>query len=85
MMVALIFPGTWTCNLIDNSIWYFVRGGRGENLEPYSHNNNDSFFKWIDNQFAAKTTARRSLIVYPEGHRNTTDNALDLKVGFIRV
>ena len=77
MMVALLLPGTWLCTFIDNSVWYFVRGGRGKDLEP--------FFKWIDEKFNSKRTLRKSLIVYPEGHRNTTDKPLPLKKGFIRV
>ena len=77
MMVAVLFPGTWLCTFMDNSVWYFIRGGRGSNLEP--------FFEWIDKQFEARRTLRRSLIVYPEGHRNITDHPLPLKKGFIRV
>ena len=75
-MVALLFPGTWLCTFLDNSVWYFIRGGRGDNLEP--------FFKWIDGNFNSRRTVRRSLIVYPEGHRNLTDKPLPLKRGFIR-
>eukprot|EP00826_Nyctotherus_ovalis_P030032 TRINITY_DN2383_c0_g6_i1.p2 TRINITY_DN2383_c0_g6~~TRINITY_DN2383_c0_g6_i1.p2 ORF type:complete len:158 (+),score=0.93 TRINITY_DN2383_c0_g6_i1:511-984(+) len=77
MMVAVLLPGTWLCTFMDNSVWYFVRGGRGSNLEP--------FFKWIDDNFEARRTQRRSLIVYPEGHRNTKSHPLPLKKGFIRV
>lgn len=77
MMVALLLPGTWLCTFMDNSVWYFVRGGRGKNLEP--------FFKWVDDNFEARRTFRRSLIVYPEGHRNSKDDPLPLKKGFIRV
>ena len=45
----------------------------------------DRFFDWIDRKFEERRTQRRSLIVYPEGHRNTTDHPLPLKKGFIRV
>jgi len=76
MLVAILFPGTWLCTFLDNSVWYFVRGGRGDDLEP--------FFKWIDKNFNARHTLRKSLIVYPEGHRNLTDKPLPLKKGFIR-
>ena len=77
MMVAILFPGTWVCTCLENTVWYFVRGGRGNQL--------NSFFSWLDKNIASKFTQRKSFIVFPEGHRNTTNNPLPLKRGLIRV
>jgi len=76
MLVAFIFPLVWLSTRRHNTVWYFVRGGRGENLEP--------FFKWIDSNFAHESTIRKSLIVYPEGHRNLKSEPLPLKTGMLR-
>ncbi|MDR3547959.1 MAG: hypothetical protein P4M11_06810 [Candidatus Pacebacteria bacterium] len=35
MLVAIAFPGAWIGTRLDNSVWFFVRGGRGQDLEPY--------------------------------------------------
>jgi len=77
MMVAIIFPGTWVCTCLENTVWYFVRGGRGSNLEQ--------FYLWMDRNILSRFTQRKSLIVFPEGHRNTTNYPLPLKKGLIRV
>ena len=42
--VAYVFPYYWIWSLITKAVWFFKRGGRGSNLEP--------FFKWIDFKFA---------------------------------
>jgi len=76
-MVAIIFPGTWLLIFMENTVWYFIRGGRGDNLEP--------FFTWIDKNFSSIFTQRKSLIVFPEGHRNITNNPYPLKKGLIKV
>jgi hypothetical protein len=33
MLVALLFPFMGLRTYMDNTVWYFVRGGRGEDLE----------------------------------------------------
>jgi len=59
-----------------NSIWFFKRGGRGDNLEP--------FFKMLDRNFNYFITARYHLVCFPEGHRSVKPYMLPLKEGMIR-
>ena len=33
MMVAVVFPLSYVCAWPINSVWFFVRGGRGEKLD----------------------------------------------------
>mmetsp|Transcript_16945 Transcript_16945/g.16614 ORF Transcript_16945/g.16614 Transcript_16945/m.16614 type:complete len:293 (+) Transcript_16945:59-937(+) len=59
-----------------NSIWFFKRGGRGEDLEP--------FFQFLDKNFNFFMTARAHLCCFPEGHRSVKPYMLPLKTGMIR-
>jgi len=76
MLLALVFPLTWLLTCSQNQVWFFVRGGRGENLE--------SLFQWLDKKFASKANLRTNLGIYPEGHRNQTNEPLELKKGMIK-
>lgn len=33
MLIAIVFPLAYVCAYPINSVWYFVRGGRGNDLE----------------------------------------------------
>ena len=35
MLVAIVFPLAYVLALPENSVWYFIRGGRGEKLEKF--------------------------------------------------
>ena len=59
-----------------NSIWFFKRGGRGDDLEP--------FFKNLDKNFDWFLTARQHLSCFPEGHRSVKPYMLPLKEGMTR-
>ena len=37
MLVSLLFPCMGLSTYINNTVWYFVRGGRGDDLETYAN------------------------------------------------
>eukprot|EP01015_Nassula_variabilis_P025770 TRINITY_DN5065_c0_g1_i4.p1 TRINITY_DN5065_c0_g1~~TRINITY_DN5065_c0_g1_i4.p1 ORF type:complete len:228 (+),score=47.57 TRINITY_DN5065_c0_g1_i4:2-685(+) len=71
-LVGIVFPFFYLGSRPNNACWFFKRGGRGQNLEP--------FFKWIDEQWNNPKTKRPNLVVFPEGHRNDTDKPLALSL-----
>ena len=76
MFVAYAFPHYWIWSKFNHAIWFFNRGGRGDNLEP--------FFKWIDFKFTQTESMRNSLYVAVEGHRNRKSTPLPLKKGMVK-
>eukprot|EP00743_Colponemidia_sp_Colp-15_P002558 GILK01002773.1.p1 GENE.GILK01002773.1~~GILK01002773.1.p1 ORF type:complete len:239 (-),score=37.67 GILK01002773.1:176-892(-) len=76
-MVRAVFPLTFLATRYQNSIWFFRRGIK--NTRPYT-----KFFAWLDEMWACPNTRRPGLVVYPEGHRNTSPHPLRLKRGMIQ-
>ena len=74
--VAVAIPACYITSIFTNAVWFFKRGGRGNDLEP--------FFKWLDAKFASPLNCRPNLCVYPEGHRSHEVTPLPLKGGMIR-
>ena len=74
--VILFCPLPMIVTLFMNSVWFFKRGGRGENLEP--------FFQFLDRNFSFFMTARMHITWFPEGHRNNKPYVLPLKLGMLR-
>ena len=74
--VAYFLPTTYLLTRWMNSVFFFKRGGRGDQLHP--------FFLWLDGQFASSFTLKPGLIFYGEGHRNPRPDPLPLKRGMIR-
>lgn len=77
MTVAIWFPHFWFWSHFNKGIWFFKRGGRGTNLEP--------FYKWIDSKFEHPWCERTGLYCAVEGHRNMGSEPLKLKKGMIKV
>lgn len=75
-MVVLFVPIPSLVVLFLNSIFFFRRGGRGDNL--------DGFFKWVDSQMNWFNTQRYHLNVFPEGHRNRKPYVIPLKTGMLK-
>eukprot|EP00824_Muranothrix_gubernata_P007499 TRINITY_DN1955_c0_g1_i1.p1 TRINITY_DN1955_c0_g1~~TRINITY_DN1955_c0_g1_i1.p1 ORF type:complete len:270 (+),score=14.91 TRINITY_DN1955_c0_g1_i1:11-820(+) len=75
-MVGIAFPILFLLTQCCHCVWFFKRGGRGAKLEK--------FFKWCDNQKKWPFTTKKSLIIYPEGHRNVSSEPLTLKKGMIK-
>lgn len=74
--VIIFCPLPMMVTLFMNSIWFFKRGGRGDDLEP--------FFQFLDRNFSFFMTARHHLCCFPEGHRSVKPYMLPLKTGMIR-
>eukprot|EP00344_Euplotes_crassus_P005092 CAMPEP_0196999038 /NCGR_PEP_ID=MMETSP1380-20130617/4295_1 /TAXON_ID=5936 /ORGANISM="Euplotes crassus, Strain CT5" /LENGTH=301 /DNA_ID=CAMNT_0042415825 /DNA_START=91 /DNA_END=996 /DNA_ORIENTATION=+ len=74
--VILFCPLPMMVTLFTNSIWFFKRGGRGEDLEP--------FFQFLDRNFNFLMTSRAHLGCFPEGHRSVKPYMLPLKTGMVR-
>lgn len=74
--VIAFCPLPMIVTLVMNSIWFFKRGGRGNDLEP--------FFQFLDGNFNWFQTARYHLACFPEGHRAVKPYMLPLKEGMIR-
>ena len=74
--VIIFWPLPMIVTLVMNSIWFFKRGGRGTDLEP--------FFRFLDGNFDWFQTARYHLLVFPEGHRSVKPYMMPLKEGMIR-
>ena len=71
-------PATALTYIVDNSVWFFTRGGIHSDKSKLNE-----FYKWLDFNFNSRFTHRKSLVVYPEGHRNVTYQPLPLKLGMI--
>jgi len=74
--VIMFCPFLSIVTVFMNSIWFFKRGGRGDDLEP--------FFQFLDRNFNWFMTARHHISCFPEGHRSVKPYMLPLKSGMIR-
>lgn len=71
-IVAALFPVIYLATRVDHSTWFFKRDARRRRGQ---------LFEWLDCSF--DRWKLNGLIVYPEGHRNNTDEPLKLKSGLI--
>ena len=75
-IIKYLIPTTWMATFMDNSVWFFKRGGIHTDA-----NRLQNFYGWLSNNYNSKCAIRKSLIVYPEGHRNKSKNPLPLNMG----
>ena len=72
MMVIFALPMSALYGILTGRVLYFRRNGR----------NRKSLSDLIDQHFKFRSTP---MIIYPEGHRNTSSESLPLKVGILKI
>ncbi len=70
--MGMTFPLTWLTTRLDRSTWFFRRNRR---------RGIKAFYSWLDREF--ERCPLNGLIVYPEGHRHTSEKPLRLMPGMV--